>query len=49
MVNGQIIFDTPAPLPVGANTVYVGDLKMTLKLRLHNPGDIEPEELTGAA
>ncbi len=49
MINGQIIFDTPAPLPVGANTVYVGDLKMTLKLRVHNPGDIEPEELTSAA
>lgn len=44
-VNGQIIFDTPAPLPVGANTVYLGDLKMTLKLRLPEDGDHTPETM----
>ena len=48
LVNGQIIFDTPAPLPVGANTVYVGELKMTLRLRVPE-GGTEPEELSRAA
>lgn len=49
VINDQIIFDKPAPLPVSANTIYVGDLKMTLKLRALDPGDIEPEELMSAA
>jgi hypothetical protein len=34
VVNGEIIFDTPAPLLVEPNTLYVGDTKVTLKLRL---------------
>ena len=48
-VNGQIIFDTPAPLPVSANTVYVGDTKMTLKLRLPDGGDAVTETMRQAA
>jgi hypothetical protein len=36
LVNGEVIFDTPAPLPVGRNTIYFGDMKMTLKLRVHS-------------
>lgn len=42
VVNGEIIFDTPAPLPVVGNTIYVGDLKMKFKLRI--PGN----EMTGS-
>jgi hypothetical protein len=34
VINGEVIFDAPAPLPVEANTLYVGDTKVTLKLRL---------------
>jgi hypothetical protein len=33
VVNGEIIFDLPAPLPVATNTLYVGETKITLKLR----------------
>ena len=33
VVNGEIIFDTPAPLLVEPNTLYIGDTKVTLKLR----------------
>lgn len=33
VVNGEVIFDTPAPLPVETNTLYVGDTKVTLRLR----------------
>ncbi len=36
VVNGEIIFDTPAPLPVGNSTLYVGDTKITLRLRMEN-------------
>lgn len=36
VVNGEIIFDTPAPLPVGANTLYVGDTKVKLNLRVES-------------
>ncbi|MGH9769484.1 MAG: hypothetical protein ACREAB_18830 [Blastocatellia bacterium] len=36
VVNGEIIFDLPAPLPVGNSTLYVGDTKVTLRLRLEN-------------
>lgn len=36
VVNGEIIFDLPAPLPVGASTLYVGDTKITLRLRMEN-------------
>ncbi|MGH9839974.1 MAG: hypothetical protein ACREEM_14415 [Blastocatellia bacterium] len=36
MVNGEIIFDLPAPLPVGNNTLYVGGTKVTLRLRMEN-------------
>jgi len=34
VVNGEVIFDTPSPLPVENNTLYVGNLKLTFKLRL---------------
>jgi hypothetical protein len=30
VVNGEIIFDLPAPLPVGAHTLYAGDTKIKL-------------------
>ncbi len=33
VVNGEIIFDVPASLPVSNNTLYVGDTKITLRLR----------------
>src|SRR5205809_967186 len=36
VINGEVIFDTPTPFPVAPNTVFVGDLKMTLKLRIEN-------------
>jgi hypothetical protein len=36
LVNGEIIFDLPAPLPVGSNTQYVGDTKIKLNLRVEN-------------
>lgn len=36
VVNGEIIFDIPAPLPVSNNTLYVGDTKITLRLRVEN-------------
>jgi hypothetical protein len=35
-VNGEIIFDLPSPLLVGTNTLYVGDTKIKLKLRVEN-------------
>jgi predicted nucleotidyltransferase len=47
VVNDQIIFDEPAALPVSANTIYVGDLKMILKLRTPDLGGAE--ELMRAA
>jgi hypothetical protein len=34
VVNGEVIFDTPTPLLVGKSTIYVGDTKVVLKLRL---------------
>ncbi|MBI1928478.1 hypothetical protein HYR99_30075 [Candidatus Poribacteria bacterium] len=33
IVNGQVVFDTPAPLPVRPNEIDVGDTKIVLKLR----------------
>jgi hypothetical protein len=36
VVNGEIIFDQPAALPVGANTLYVGDTKIKLNLRVES-------------
>ena len=36
VVNGEVIFDPPAPLPVETNTLYVGDTKVTLRLRLNS-------------
>lgn len=36
VVNGTVIFDTPAPLPVVNNTFYIGDTKVTLKLQMDN-------------
>lgn len=36
VVNGEIIFDVPAPLPVSNNTLYVGDTKITLRLRVES-------------
>ena len=36
VVNGEVIFDAPAPLLVGTNTLYVGDTKVTLKLRVES-------------
>ena len=36
VVNGEIIFDTPAPLPVSNSTLYVGDTKITLRLRVES-------------
>ena len=36
VVNGEIIFDIPAPLPVSNNTLYVGDTKITLRLRVES-------------
>jgi hypothetical protein len=32
LVNGDVEFDTPAPLPVDTNTIYVGDTRVKLKL-----------------
>jgi hypothetical protein len=37
-VNGELYFDTPTPLPVGKNTIYVGDTKIVLKLRVGDEG-----------
>jgi hypothetical protein len=34
IINGEIIFDQPAALPVGASTLYVGDTKVKLNLRV---------------
>lgn len=42
VVNGEIIFDTPAPLPVGPNTLYVGDTKVKLNLRLESAPALLP-------
>lgn len=36
VINGEIIFDTPAALPVSTNTLYVGETKVTLKLRVES-------------
>lgn len=36
LVNGEIIFDVPAPLPVSTNTLYVGDTKIKLNLRVES-------------
>ncbi len=39
VVNGKVIFDTPTPLPVVHNTIYVGDTKIVLKLRTDDNGE----------
>jgi hypothetical protein len=36
VVNGEIIFDTPAPVAVGNSTLYIGNTKVTLRLRMEN-------------
>ena len=36
VVNGEILFDVPSPLPVGINTLYVGDTKVKLNLRVES-------------
>lgn len=36
VINGEIIFDLPAALPVNTNTLYVGNTKVKLKLRVEN-------------
>ena len=41
VVNGEIIFDTPAPLPVSNSTLYVGDTRITLRLRVKKSPPIE--------
>ena len=38
VVNGTVIFDTPAPLPVVNNTFYIGDTKVKLILQMDNSG-----------
>jgi hypothetical protein len=38
VVNGELIFDTPTRLPVAVNTIYVGDTKIVLKLRVGDAG-----------
>ncbi len=42
-VNGELYFDTPTPLPVGKNTIYVGLTKIVLKLRGSDDGQREGE------
>jgi hypothetical protein len=34
LVNGEVIFDSPAPLVVEKNTIYVGDTRVKLNLRV---------------
>ena len=34
IVDGKVVFDTPAPLPVQTNEIYIGDTKIVLKLRI---------------
>jgi hypothetical protein len=36
LVNGELIFDAPAPLPVAPNTIYVGDAKIVLELQVED-------------
>ena len=31
--NGEIIFDEPAPVPVGRNTIFIGEAQVILKIR----------------
>ena len=30
---GEIIFDEPAPVPVGRNTIFIGEAQVILKIR----------------
>ncbi len=46
-VNGEIIFDTPASLPVEKNTLYVGETKVTLKLRADGDEQVKTQATTG--
>ena len=34
VVDGEVIFDSPTPIPVGKNEIYIGDTKIVLKLRV---------------
>jgi hypothetical protein len=34
LVNGEVIFDSPAPLVVDKSTIYIGDTKVKLNLRV---------------
>jgi hypothetical protein len=36
LVNGEVIFDSPAALVAEKNTIYVGDTKVTLNLRVES-------------
>ncbi len=38
VLNGEVIFDTPTPLPVAPNTIYIGDTKIVLELRADSDG-----------
>jgi hypothetical protein len=38
VVNGDVTFDMPTPLPVAHNTIYVGDTKIVLELRASSDG-----------
>ena len=33
LVNGEVLFDRPSPLPVDRNQIYIGDRKIVLRLR----------------
>jgi hypothetical protein len=43
VANGEVIFDTPTPLPVARNTIYVGDTKIVLNLRMRGDGEVGGE------
>ena len=34
LVNGEVIFDSPTPLVVDKSTIYIGDTKVKLNLRV---------------
>jgi len=33
LVDGEIIFDEPAPLPVGRSSIFFGDTQIVMKIR----------------
>jgi hypothetical protein len=49
VVNGEVLFDLPAVLPVGKNTLYVGDTKVILKLRVDSDERSRTPAAIGAA